>query len=115
MRDEYFRYTLRFSVQSLASCLVIVYGFGSGNGLFKRLFDAFVQLRYVRQIGLASYSIYLVHLTTMIYLTPLVSPLAESLRVITFIASGTLAGVGVYFVIERPIQKWRADRNVAEP
>ncbi|MEI6536581.1 MAG: acyltransferase, partial [Verrucomicrobiaceae bacterium] len=62
LRNEWFRYTFRFSFQSLAACIVILYGFGTRKTIVRSAFNSVVALRPIQIIGLASYSIYLIHL-----------------------------------------------------
>ena len=110
IRDEWFRYTFRFSIQALAACVVIIYGFGTCNTLVRRCFDFCVHLKAVQIIGLASYSIYLIHLTVMLYAKPFLAGVSLSLQVPALTLAGVLSGISVYYLVERPIQQWKKRR-----
>lgn len=116
-RDETFRDTFRYSLQSLAACAVILYGLLPGEGLIRRMFYHISQLRIVALIGLASYSIYLVHLVVM---NPLRSslnfPAPANVLILSIIGVG--AGIVVYRFIEMPVHGWsqkRRSRSVLAP
>ena len=111
LRNEWFRYTFRFSFQALAACLVILYGFGSGNSAIRTAFNFLVRLKAVQLLGLASYSIYLIHLIVIQFAGPLVGHFVLPIRVIILTLAGTFPGVAVYLAIERPIQRWRQQRK----
>lgn len=111
-RDEWFRDTFRYTLQSLAACLVILYGLLPGDGPIRRIFYSVSQWRLVSMIGLASYSIYLVHLVLMNFLRDSLNvSLPGSVVVLSLIGIG--AGMVVYKVIEVPAHKWslRIRRN----
>lgn len=107
LRNEWFRYTFRFSLQSIAVCVVMLYGFGAKQTTIRNAFNSIVALKPVQIIGLASYSIYLIHLIVIILMGQLVDDFGLPVRVLLLTVGGTLPGIAVYLAIERPIQHWR--------
>jgi peptidoglycan/LPS O-acetylase OafA/YrhL len=107
IRDAWFRDTFRFSFQSIAACTVILYGFGGGQSRIRNGFNTLARLRLVQFIGLASYSIYLVHMTVAYYAQAYVAHLPNALRYPTLIALGTGVGIIVYVCVEQPVQRMR--------
>jgi peptidoglycan/LPS O-acetylase OafA/YrhL len=65
----------------------------------------------VQFVGLASYSIYLIHLTAMYYSSQLVSDLPEALGIALLIVVGTAPGMLVYVAVEKPVQRLRRKRK----
>jgi peptidoglycan/LPS O-acetylase OafA/YrhL len=106
LRDEWFRDTFRFTIQALAACIVILYGFGSGSRL-RVGFNAVSRIRMVQFIGLASYSIYLVHLIVISYSQHLTDELPSAVRIPLLLILGTGSGMLVYLGVERPVQRMR--------
>lgn len=107
VRDDWFRDTFRFTLQSIAACLIIVYGLLPGNGYLRQLFYSISRWRVVQVLGLASYSIYLVHLSVAGAIHSVVRlPLAIDVAVTTLL--GVLLGVAMYRLVEVPIHAVRA-------
>jgi peptidoglycan/LPS O-acetylase OafA/YrhL len=111
IRDDWFRDTFRFSLQALAAIIVILYGFGSTKSLMRTAFNAIARNRMVQLIGLASYSIYLIHLVAMYYAGHLFDEIPRALSIPALIVVGTVPGVLVYFGVERPVQRMRHRRK----
>jgi peptidoglycan/LPS O-acetylase OafA/YrhL len=111
VRDEWFRSTFRFTFQGVAVCIVILYGFGNNRSPVKIVFNALTRLRIVQFIGLASYSIYLVHLTAMLYSGHMISGLPQAVSIPLFVIVGTVPGMLVYLAVERPVQRIRGKRK----
>lgn len=107
IRDEWFRDTFRFTIQSLAAATVIAYGLLPGSGRIRRAFYAVSLWRPVAIIGLSSYSIYLVHLILDSALRDILAPLPFALSFITLIGVGVGVGIAMYFAIEVPAQRLR--------
>jgi peptidoglycan/LPS O-acetylase OafA/YrhL len=102
IRDDWFRDTFRYTFQSIAACAVIVYGLMPGGGPLRRPFIAISQWRPVELIGLASYSIYLAHLSIIIVIRPLMTlPLVAEVSIAGTI--GTLVGIALYKFVEVPL------------
>lgn len=104
-RDEYFRDTFRYSLQSLAACAVILYGLLPGRGALRAIFYRISQWRIVSLIGLSSYSIYLVHLVVMNTMRSVVD-LPGPISVVCLTGLGITAGIFVYKFVEVPVHKW---------
>jgi peptidoglycan/LPS O-acetylase OafA/YrhL len=111
IRNEWFRETFRFSLQGIAACLVILYGFGAHRTRVRRAFNALVQLKIVQIIGLASYSIYLVHLIAMSYtigyIPYVTTKLPGAVQVVLLMLIGVCTGILIYYCVERPVQGLR--------
>ncbi|WP_342659730.1 O-acetyltransferase OatA [Rhodococcus ruber] len=111
IRDDTFRDTARYSVQSLCAALVIVYGFMCGRGRVGKLFDRVVSNRFVALIGLASYSIYLVHLVLMLGSRSFTDTWPEGIALPVLVVVGVGAGILVYQFVEVPVLRWRKMRE----
>lgn len=111
LRDELFRYTVRFSVQSLAAAMIILYGMARSAGPLRRLFDAIVTHRVITEIGLASYSIYLAHLPILILVNPLLGDLPQPVAILVRIVVGVGIGILSYRWVEVPVLRWRKRRE----
>lgn len=107
IRDEWFRGTFRYSFQAIATCAILIYGFFPGESPLKRAFLAVCGWKPVALLGLASYSIYLVHLILDIALFPLIESWPLGARVLILVISGVALGISCYFLIEIPVQTWR--------
>jgi peptidoglycan/LPS O-acetylase OafA/YrhL len=112
-RDEYFRSTARFPLQSIAACTVILFGFLAAEGPVRRLFDNVVRLRAIQAIGLASYSIYLVHFSLDYLVLSVVYPRPEALRIVLLAAVACAVGGLVYLLVEIPFARLRARLHAA--
>lgn len=108
VRDEFFRETLRYSFQSVAAAAIILYGFFA-TGPTGRLFLAVANLRIVQVIGLASYSIYLVHLEVVNLLDPAVGTLGLLPRTAIYSVAGIAAGLAIWFTVERWAERRKAN------
>ncbi|MFT4034189.1 MAG: acyltransferase [Patulibacter sp.] len=112
-RDPTFRDLARYPLQSLAAVLVVLHGLLrtapasriSPLGWAERS-------RLIQTIGLASYSIYVIHFVIIVFLYPdlrtikSLAPTSVALLSLLCVASG----VGVYYTLERPVQRWRLRR-----
>lgn len=114
VRDPWFRDTLRYSLQSVAATAVILYGLLPGQGPVRGWFVRVVTWRPVQAVGLASYSIYLVHLMLAEALRGLVGGLPLLAGVAALTAAGVVAGLVLYRAVEVPARDWR-DRLAARP
>lgn len=102
-RDEFFRETFRYSLQAGAAALVILYGLLPGHGPIRRVFNHVNSLRAIQVIGLASYSIYLVHLTMAWVVDWALPGIPLVASVVLKATVGTGVGVVIWRVVERPI------------
>lgn len=114
IRDEGLRDTVRYTMQSLAACVVIVYGLLPGRGPIRHSFYALSTNRVVSLIGLASYSIYLAHLAVMEALQPLLTvPVPIELAIL--IAAGVGTGIATYYLVEIPAHRWGRKLRASTP
>ncbi len=110
MRDTQFQDTFRFTFQSVATCLVILYGLLPGQSALRRLFYSVSATRIVSLIGLASYSIYLVHHVLNNAVRDVVA-LPQLVEIPVLVTLGLAAGILVYRTVEVPIHRWNAHRT----
>lgn len=102
IREPIFWNTAHYTMQSAAACLAILYGFGSSSRL-KHIVMRLAALRPVQLVGLASYSIYLVH-APAIYISDAAGiPESRIAHLIVALGSGLL----LYYAVERPIMQYR--------
>lgn len=107
VRDDAFRGTLRYTLQAAAACIVIVAGLMPHRSRAADAVAAVSATRPVALIGVASYSIYLVHYSVIELISPLVAWLPAPARIISLTAAGVGAGLLVYTVVEVPALAWR--------
>jgi peptidoglycan/LPS O-acetylase OafA/YrhL len=112
IRDAQFQDTFRFSFQSVATCLVILYGLLPGQSALRRLFYSVSATPLVSLIGLASYSIYLVHHVVNNALRDAIA-LPQVLEVAVLASIGVAAGILIYLKVEVPVHQWNARRTAA--
>lgn len=105
IRDDWFRETLRYSFQAIATCVVILFGMWPGRGQVRKLFFKISAFKVVNLIGAASYSIYLVHLMVDAVLRPYVESVPLGMRVVLLTLVGTGVGVLAYVLVEVPAHK----------
>lgn len=105
IRDDMFRDTFRYTLQSLATCAVVLYGLIPGDGPARRFFYAISQHRLVALVGLSSYSIYLVHLVIIRMLRDELA-IPQAAEVALFAVAGVGAGIAIYKLIEIPAHHW---------
>ena len=111
IRDELFRETLRYSMQSIAAALVIMWGLVGAGGPVGRALNRFMKFQIVQLIGLASYSIYLVHLVVIRALEPITHGLPQPLTIALGVVLGTAVGILAWWGIEEPVVRWRQRRT----
>lgn len=113
IRDESFRDTFRFTLQSMAACTVIIYGLMPGNGPIRKLFHLVSGWGVVQLLGLASYSIYLVHLSITNAIHSLFRlPLILDVTLISL--SAVLTGIALYKFVEVPIHSARNRKRASD-
>ncbi|KAA1380473.1 acyltransferase family protein [Aeromicrobium fastidiosum] len=107
-RDPQFRETFRYTCQGLSAAMVIAYGFLAQNDFVARVFRAISGWTVLRVIGLASYSIYLVHLIIIIAAKSfLVDHIGGQLATAVLILVGVGAGVLIWKFVEQPVLRLR--------
>jgi len=105
IRDDWFRQTVRYTLQSVTTCAVIIYGFSASGSLVAAIFARLSTLKSVQIVGLASYSIYLVHLSLIMLLKGYLEPWPLVARVVAFTALSATVGVLIYKLVEVPGRK----------
>lgn len=105
IRDDWFRQTIRYTLQSVTTCAVIMYGFSARGGPVATIFARVSNLKFIQIIGLASYSIYLVHLSLVMLLKGNLEAWPLPARVVAFTALSIMMGVLIYKLVEVPARK----------
>ena len=114
VRNGWFRDTFRYSLQAVAACAIVLYGLLPGEGTWRTWFYKVATNRLVSLIGLASYSIYLVHQTLGFWLAESVFAGApRAIRVPIVSVAGIALGIVLYRLIEIPAQ--RIGRRLRRP
>lgn len=107
IRDEIFRDTVRYTFQSTATCLVILYGFCSGGSRIRAVFERMTNLRAVQLVGMSSYSIYLSHLILIKLLAIRLEDMPTWATIPIYVFLSAFVGIGIYSVIEVPFARLR--------
>jgi len=111
-RNDWSEVALRPTAQGLCAALVIGYGLMPTGSAVQRGFYRLAAARWVQLVGLASYSIYLVHFP----LIELVGALAPGVPPGVQFALNVTLGVGVgalcYRFVEVPVLQWRQRRGL---
>lgn len=106
-RDEYFRETYRYSMQAISAGLMVLYGLIQRDSRLRKVMQRAMNISVVQAIGLASYSIYLVHLSWNSLVRGLVSDWPEPLA-ITFVAvTGVAVGILLWRFVEVPVERYK--------
>lgn len=106
--SDFFRETFRYFLQSAAVGAIILYGMSGPSDSLGRAYVAFCRLRLMQLIGLASYSIYLVHVP-LYELMALFPPANGSALFVPIKAClGVAAGVLAWRFIEVPIERYKS-------
>lgn len=105
IRDDWYRQTIRYSLQSIATCVVLLYGFTAVEGPVRNLFRSFCKSRAVQMIGLSSYSIYLVHLSLTMWAQEHIGDLPLPVRAALCSLLGVGVGILMYLWIEIPARR----------
>jgi peptidoglycan/LPS O-acetylase OafA/YrhL len=108
IRDAWFRDTLRYTLFSLATVAVILYGFVGRDDPVRRCFDRLAGWQPVRMIGLASYSIYLGHYVLQSFYGELIEDWPTVGVLVTEVTISVVSGLVVYRVVEVPFERVRA-------
>jgi peptidoglycan/LPS O-acetylase OafA/YrhL len=116
LRDPFFRDTFRYTLQAIAACAIIAWGFGASSDRFRAIVERVIGLRLVQFLGLASYSIYLAHLVVISLLSPALSAVPAAPRMALLIVAGTAVGCACYVLVEKPVHRFvrrRAEARAA--
>ena len=112
VRDETFRETIRYSIQAIAAAMVILWGLTEVRSPLGQKFHDFLQWRFLQVLGLASYSIYLLHDVLNKALEPLFEHLPRLVSLPILVVLGIAGGVAIWKFIELPAQRFK-DRHFA--
>lgn len=96
IRDEWFRNTFRFTLQSGATIVIIIFGFRSQNSFLSEMFRRMSKIKWLKLVGLASYSIYLCHLMLFDAMNPITDLMPLGLAVVFKLVTGLALGIGCY-------------------
>ncbi|WP_129975852.1 acyltransferase [Rhodococcus sp. Q1] len=105
IRDDWFRQTIRYTLQSITTCTVIIYGFNANVGFVSAIFTRLSRIKSVQLIGLSSYSIYLVHLSLIMVFKDYLDAWPLAARVVALTVLSTVVGILIYKLVEVPARK----------
>jgi peptidoglycan/LPS O-acetylase OafA/YrhL len=108
---EEFTQTWRYTLQSVLTAVVILYGLTSTPGRISHIVDRISASKVVTVLGLSSYSIYLIHDVINQAMRDSVDFLPPVLRIAAVVVVGVSAGLASYYLIERPVLNLRARGN----
>jgi peptidoglycan/LPS O-acetylase OafA/YrhL len=100
----WYELTMRYTLHSLAAIVFILFGMIS-TGRVSTMVNRGSNWRPVKIIGLASYSIYLVHYVLGDAVRPFLAILPSAAAVLAFIVLGIGAGIALYYVAEVPAHR----------
>ncbi|MFW0108064.1 acyltransferase family protein [Rothia sp. P7181] len=112
IRDEFFRQTIRYTIQAIAAAMMILWG---QVAIREKLGDQLMHIlrwKGLQLLGLASYSIYISHDVLYHFLEPHLGMLPRPVLVLTLVASGLTLGILMYRCIEVPALRYK-DRHFA--
>ena len=113
IRDPMFRDTLRYTLQAGAATALILWGLSAPSGPLGSRAVRWAGWRPLQVVGLASYSIYLLHHCLNHAMSGLLDPLPFPVAVAIRVGLGFLGGVLIWMWIEQPVQRWRQRRSSA--
>lgn len=111
VREEFFRETVRYTAQAVAACLVVLWGLHGPTGRIGSRVLAGMRWKPVQLLGLASYSIYLLHLGAGHALSALFGELPGPTGVALRVVVGTVAGIACWWLVEEPVARWHHRRR----
>jgi len=110
VRASLYQQVLRFSVESVAAALLVLYGVLRTDGRLRGALGRLAANRAVQVVGLASYSVYLAHLVVMHQVEPHLAGWPAGARTAFLVLVGVLAGVLVWRLVEVPVLARRKAR-----
>ena len=113
IRDELFRETVRYTAQAVAACLVVLWGLHGPTGRIGTRVLAGMRWKPIQLLGLASYSIYLLHLGAGHALSAVFGELPGPAGVALRVLVGTVAGIACWWCVEEPVARWHHRRRAA--
>lgn len=107
-------YSWLITVHAVCSAGILMAGFSGGNGLLVRCLKRVSEISAFKVIGLASYSIYLVHHTVSLALSTMVAGLPPVLGILIKVLAGLGVGMVAWLAVERPIEQLKSVRMKRE-
>ena len=108
VRDPFIRETARYPLQGLAACIVILAGIRAQHEHWSiRWLNGVSKTGIVATLGLASYSIYLIHGSIQVALEGHVDTWPRPLSVAILVVLPVLAGIALYRLVEVPLEPVR--------
>lgn len=107
IREQFFRDTLRYTAQSWSACAFMLFGLVS-TGRMRQATQRICASWLVWTVGLASYSIYLVHDPAYAAIEHVTGRDITATTAIGYVAVGVALGIVVYKVVEVPFENVRA-------
>lgn len=102
IREDAFRYTVRYSIQGLA--LLLLFNAAIRDASFaRRILDSWP----MRVVALLSYTLYLVHSLIVHAAQPLTDRIGHAPTMLGALLVSFVIAWGVYVAIERPLGQWR--------
>ena len=111
IRDDLFRETARYTAQAVAACLVVLWGLHGPTGRLGARVLAGMRWKPIQLLGLASYSIYLLHLGAGHALTAVFGEMPGPAGVALRVLVGTVAGIACWWFVEEPVARWHHRRR----
>ncbi|MCQ1954395.1 acyltransferase [Arthrobacter sp. zg-Y238] len=102
LRDGWAEHAFRPSAHAIAGVLVIIYGMVPATTRFKRPFYRAMGWAPIQLVGLASYSIYLVHYPLAKFFAPVLSEMPMLASVAILSTAGVISGILLYQLVEIP-------------
>jgi peptidoglycan/LPS O-acetylase OafA/YrhL len=108
IRDEWFQAVVRPSVHAAVACLIILWGLLEGrDSWFRRFIIRAGKAPLAAAIGLASYSIYLIHLILIHAYMSFHLELPFYVEFACLMVLSTAAGIAVYITVELPVSQYK--------
>ncbi|WP_300403813.1 acyltransferase [Nocardioides sp.] len=111
-RNDWTEVVMRPTAQGLCAALVIGYGLMPTGSAVQRGFYRVAGVRWVQLVGLASYSIYLVHFPLIEMVGALAPGAPPGLQFALNITLGVGVGALCYRFVEVPVLQWRQRRGL---
>jgi peptidoglycan/LPS O-acetylase OafA/YrhL len=107
-------YSWLITLHVVASTLIALIGFSGSTNLLTRLFMRVSENPAFRFVGIASYSIYLVHHPLSLLIAPMASEFHPLIGILLRFTIGLAVGVLAWWLVERPIESFKNQRMKRE-
>jgi peptidoglycan/LPS O-acetylase OafA/YrhL len=91
----------------VASALIALIGFSGSTTLLTRIFMRVSEIPALRFVGIASYSIYLVHHPLSLLIAPMASEFHPLIAILLRFTFGLAVGFVAWWLVERPIEHFK--------